>query len=151
MTQIPLYVNIPTLLTKSEPFSGNSVEIISLVCKRILFGLIFLAPIIAHIRVISNPGFYNHDEWQNMTTSRIWFPQFCCRLWKNKSGARFGYPMRPVSFLEQGFASINMMDLPWVSHLIDLSIHLSSGLLFYFLLLQLPRIVIFNCCALVHF
>jgi len=56
-----------------------------------------------------------------------------------------------VSFLEQGFASINMMDFPWVSHLIDVSIHLSSGFLFCFLLLKVTKNLRFSIIALIAF
>lgn len=120
--------------------------------KWMLFSLILLGAIVAHIPAISNPGFYNHDEWQKYDhIKEFGFRNFAAAYGKITPGPEFGYPMRPVSFLEQGFASINMMDLPWVSHLIDLSIHLSSGLLFCFLLLRITRNWQFSIVALIAY
>lgn len=120
--------------------------------KWMLFVIILLSAIVAHIPAISNPGFYNHDEWQKYDhIKEFGFANFAAAYGKIHPGPEFGYPMRPVSFLEQGFASIFMMDLPWVSHLIDLSIHLSSGLLFCFLLLRITNNWRFAIVALVTF
>lgn len=114
--------------------------------------VVVLLAIVAHIPAISNPGFYNHDEWQKYDHIKEYgFQNFAMAYGKITPGPEFGYPMRPVSFLEQGFASINMMELPWVSHFIDLSIHLSSGLLFCFLLLQITKSWRFSIAALIAF
>ncbi|GGY78434.1 hypothetical protein GCM10011613_23860 [Cellvibrio zantedeschiae] len=114
--------------------------------------IILLGAIIAHIPAISNPGFYNHDEWQKYDhIKEFGFRNFAAAYGKINPGPEFGYPMRPVSFLEQGFASIFMMDLPWVSHLIDLSIHLGSGLLFFFLLLRITNSWRFSLVALIAY
>lgn len=120
--------------------------------KALAFACILLVAVVAHIPAISNPGFYNHDEWQKYDhIKEFGFRNFAVAYGKINPGPEFGYPMRPVSFLEQGFASINMMDLPWVSHLIDLSIHLSSGLLFCFLLLQITKNWRLSIVALIAF
>lgn len=114
--------------------------------------LVLFGAIVAHIPSISNPGFYNHDEWQKYDhIKEFGFRNFAAAYGKINPGPEFGYPMRPVSFLEQGFASINMMDLPWVSHLIDLSIHLGVGLLFCFLLLKVTSNWRFSIVALIAF
>lgn len=120
--------------------------------KWMLFALILLGAIVAHIPAISNPGFYNHDEWQKYDhIKERGLRDFAADYGKIRPGPEFGYPMRPVSFLEQGFASIYMMELPWVSHLIDLSIHLSSGLLFCFLLLKITNNWRLSIIALIAF
>lgn len=118
----------------------------------LILSLVLLLGVVAHIPAISNPGFYNHDEWQKYDhIKEFGFRNFAAAYGKINPGPEFGYPMRPVSFLEQGFASINMMDLPWVSHLIDLSIHLSSGLLFCFLLMQITKNWRFSVVAMFAF
>lgn len=120
--------------------------------KWMLLVIILLGAVVAHLPAISNPGFYNHDEWQKYDhIKEFGFHKFAIAYGKIKPGPEFGYPMRPVSFLEQGVASIYMMDLPWVSHLIDLSIHLAAGFLFGFLLLKVTNNWRFSIIALVAF
>lgn len=128
------------------------MERFSATYKWMLFALILLGAIVAHLPAISNPGFYNHDEWQKYDhIQEFGFRKFALAYGKIKPGPEFGYPMRPVSFLEQGLASMTMMDLPWVSHAIDLSIHLAAGFLFCFLLLKVSNNWQFSIIALITF
>lgn len=118
--------------------------------KRLLLAIVFLFAVVAHLPTIANPGFYNHDEWQKFDhVQEIGFKKFVRDFIHVSPGADFGFPVRPVSFIEQGFASIFMKDAPWLSHGIDVLVHLLCGLMFYRLMLKVSRNDQFSILSLV--
>lgn len=73
---------------------------------------------------LANPGFFNHDEWQkydHVTSSG--FLDFARQYGRLQAGPDFGYPVRPLGFLQQGFTSIWMGTRPIVPHLFDVLHH----------------------------
>lgn len=106
-------------------------------CARFL-AVLFLFCIFTHLMVIGNPGFFSHDEWQKYDhVSAAGFGDFVARYGEFKAGPDFGYPVRPLGFIQQGFASIFMMDAPWVSHFIEVMVHFANVMVFMLLLAQM--------------
>jgi hypothetical protein len=51
-----------------------------------------------------------------------------------RPGPEFGYPLRPLGFLEQGIAARWMQSAPWVSHLLSVVNHAVVALVFVWVL-----------------
>ena len=93
--------------------------------------------LIAHITVIAAPGFYSHDEWQRfdlIQSEGFW--QYVKDLGVLRAGPEFGYPVRPIGFIEQGIASLWMRSMPAVSHLFSVVLHALAVWLFVLVLLR---------------
>jgi len=98
---------------------------------------LFLFCIFTHLLVIANPGFFSHDEWQKYDhVSTRGLADFVSAYGELKPGPDFGYPVRPLGFIQQGFASAFMMDAPWFSHLVEVIVHFSNVLVLMLLLRQ---------------
>ncbi|MBE8716230.1 hypothetical protein [Cellvibrio polysaccharolyticus] len=106
-------------------------------CARFL-GVLFLFCVFTHLMVIANPGFFSHDEWQKYDhVSTAGLGDFVARYGEFKAGPDFGYPVRPLGFIQQGFASIFMVDAPWISHFIEVMVHFANVMVFMLLLGQM--------------
>ncbi|MFN9966095.1 MAG: UbiA family prenyltransferase, partial [Lysobacteraceae bacterium] len=74
--------------------------------------------------VLANPGFFNHDEWQRLDEiERYGFRDYASRYGALQAGPDFGFPVRPLGFLQQGVSALFMKTVPLVPHLIDVLIH----------------------------
>ncbi|MCZ8319169.1 MAG: hypothetical protein O9303_10185 [Silanimonas sp.] len=80
--------------------------------------------LVAHLLVLANPGFFNHDEWQRLDEiERYGFRDYASRYGALQAGPDFGFPVRPLGFLQQGVSALFMKTVPLVPHLIDVLIH----------------------------
>jgi len=101
----------------------------------ILIGIILLN-IFSHFILVANPGFYSHDEWQKFDhVTQKGLVDFIFEYGKVKPGPEFGFPVRPVGFIQQGISSIWMKTNPYIPHLIDVLIHSVVALTLYILML----------------
>jgi len=99
--------------------------------------LLLVVTLVSHILVISNMGFYSHDEWERYDhVLKYGFIDFFNSYMKVVPGQEFGMPVRPVGFLEQGLTSFYMYEFPVLPHLIDTLLHYLCSVLFYFNLLR---------------
>ena len=97
-------------------------------------GLVALT-LIAHVIILATPGFFAHDEWQKFDHVRLHgFQDFARAYGEIKAGPEFGYPMRPIGFLQQGVASLWMESAPLLSHLIGVANHAIVALVFVWVL-----------------
>ncbi len=97
-------------------------------------GLVALT-LIAHLIILATPGFFANDEWQKFDHVRLHgFQDFARAYGEIKAGPEFGYPMRPIGFLQQGVASLWMESAPLLSHLIGVANHAIVALVFVWVL-----------------
>jgi hypothetical protein len=97
-------------------------------------GLVALT-LAAHGIILATPGFFSHDEWQKFDHIRIHgFWDFVRAYGAIRAGPEFGYPMRPIGFLQQGVASLWMQSAPLVSHLFGVANHAIVALVFVWVL-----------------
>jgi len=89
----------------------------------------------AHAVILAAPGFYANDEWQKFDHIRLHgFADFAQAYGTIRPGPEFGYPMRPLGFLEQGFAAQWMQSAPWAAHLVGVLNHALVALTFVWVL-----------------
>jgi len=89
----------------------------------------------AHAVILAATGFYANDEWQKFDHLRLHgFADFVRAYGTIRPGPEFGYPMRPLGFLEQGFAAQWMQSAPWAAHLVGVLNHALVGLTFVWVL-----------------
>jgi len=89
----------------------------------------------AHAVILAAPGFYANDEWQKFDHIRLHgFADFARAYGTIRPGPEFGYPMRPLGFLEQGFAAQWMQSAPWAAHLVGVLNHALVALTFVWVL-----------------
>ena len=92
--------------------------------------ILSLVIVLFHIGIIASPGFFSHDEWQRfdfVSEHGLWrYVQVFGRL---HSGPEFGHPIRPLGFIQEGISTLWMKSLPFIPHLIDVSIHVVISLL----------------------
>ena len=108
-----------------------------LVERRPLLGaLALLALTLAtHAIILAAPGFYSNDEWQKFDHLRLhgaW--DFVRAYGALRPGPEFGYPVRPLGFMQQGFAAMWMQSAPWASHLVGVVNHALVALAFVWVL-----------------
>jgi hypothetical protein len=97
-------------------------------------GLVALT-VAAHLIILATPGFFSHDEWQKFDHIRLHgFGNFALAYGEIKAGPYFGYPMRPLGFLQQGVASLWMESAPPLAHLVGVANHAVVALLFVWVL-----------------
>jgi hypothetical protein len=85
--------------------------------------LLVLAPTLLVV-LVSNPGFFNHDELQKADhVLRFGLQDYFSHYVVLTQGAEFGVPVRPVSFFVQGLVSLLVPTFPFAVHLIDVFIH----------------------------
>ena len=95
---------------------------------------ILLFGIASSILLISNPGYYSHDELQKLDDIlKYGYSSYFERYTELKAGPHFGYPVRPLSFFIQGIYSYFLEDYPLVVHLCDVFSHIFNACVFYFL------------------
>ena len=91
--------------------------------------------LVAHAVILAAPGFYANDEWQKFDHLRLHgFADFVRAYGTIRPGPEFGYPMRPLGFLEQGFAAQWMQSAPWAAHLVGVLNHALVALTFVWVL-----------------
>ncbi|MEO8346127.1 MAG: hypothetical protein ABI607_10560 [Betaproteobacteria bacterium] len=112
-------------------FLGEIVE-----RKPVLAALCLVAlTLLCHMALIATPGFYGNDEWQKFDHLRlhgVW--DYVQAYGAIRPGPEFGYPVRPLGFLQQGFAAQWMQSAPFASHLISVIIHALVALAFVWVL-----------------
>jgi len=91
--------------------------------------------LVAHAVILAAPGFYANDEWQKFDHIRLHgFEDFARAYGTIRPGPEFGYPMRPLGFIEQGFAAQWMQSAPWAAHLVGVLNHALVALTFVWVL-----------------
>jgi hypothetical protein len=91
--------------------------------------LLVLFVIVAHAAILSTPGFYSHDEWQKLDNIEAFGFATYARLYGAlHAGPDFGFPVRPIGFLEQGLAALWMRPAPWLAHLVSVLNHAAATL-----------------------
>ncbi len=118
----------PTTLLRSF---GTLVERNSWVAA---LGLVALT-LLAHAIVLATPGFHSHDEWQKFDHIRLHgFADFARAYGIPRPGPEFGYPVRPIGFLQQGIGALWMQSAPLASHLVSVANHAAVALVFVWVL-----------------
>jgi len=89
----------------------------------------------AHAMVLAAPGFYSADEWQKVDYIEArGFADFVRAYLALRPGPEFGYPVRPIGFLQQGVAALWMRSAPWAAHLMSVMNHALVALTFVWVL-----------------
>lgn len=102
------------------------------------FTLLFLITIVAHFGVIGNPGFLSHDEWEKFDhVERYGLAHFAAAYGRVIAGPEFGFPVRPLGFLQQAVSSQWMQVAPFIPHTIDVLLHFSVAAILLLALLDL--------------
>ncbi|MEO8345958.1 MAG: hypothetical protein ABI607_09705 [Betaproteobacteria bacterium] len=106
--------------------------------RLLLFGAsLVLVAVCAHALTLASPGFYSHDEWQKFDLVKsIGFWHFAADYGTPQVGPDFGFPMRPIGFLQQGVASLWMQSHPWLAHLVGVLNQALAALVFCCVLRQ---------------
>lgn len=100
--------------------------------------IVFLA-LVANVFTLLNPGFFNHDEWQRLDHIRAdGIASYIAQYGVLKAGPDFGFPVRPIGFLQQGLSALFMQDAPFVAHLMDVVLHTACCLALWWLLQASP-------------
>lgn len=91
---------------------------------------------LANVLILANPGFFNHDEWQKYDSLSTYdFAEYIRQYGQLRAGPDFGFPVRPLGFIQQGISALFMHDFPFVAHAIDVLIHAAVVLVLWHLLL----------------
>jgi hypothetical protein len=62
--------------------------------------------LVFHLGILANPGFYSHDEWEKFDQLRQHGFWGAARGYLHlQPGAEFGYPVRPIGFVQQLFSA----------------------------------------------
>jgi hypothetical protein len=89
----------------------------------------------AHGIIVAAPGFYGNDKWQKFDHIRLHgFEDFVRAYGTLRPGPEFGYPVRPLGFMQQGVAALWMQSAPWASHLVGVVNHALVALTFVWVL-----------------
>ena len=103
--------------------------------RTILF--LLAVTLLASYLIAANPGFYNHDEWQRLDAINahgLW--NYIKDYGQLRAGPTFGFPVRPLGFVQQGLSAIFMQDFPVIAHSIDILIHALAVITLWRLLLE---------------
>lgn len=101
--------------------------------------LVALLAIAANVLTLLNPGFFSHDEWQKYDhLQEKGVADFVAEYGQLRVGPDFGFPVRPIGFLQQGFSASFMADQPFVAHAIDVLMHAVCALLLLAALSRTP-------------
>jgi hypothetical protein len=96
---------------------------------------IVLLVLASHALVLATPGFFSHDEWQKADiVEALGLEGYARQYGALRVGPDFGFPVRPLGFLEQGVAAQFMRSAPWVAHLFNVLNHAACALAFAWLL-----------------
>lgn len=114
--------------------TGKSFSIFG--CPRensVVWVLLLLFAMLSSLLVISNPGFFSHDELQKVDhIIRFGFSDYMRNYVRFYQGVEFGQPVRPFSFLVQGLVSLALPNYPVVVHLVDVLTHGVVAVLFFY-------------------
>lgn len=101
--------------------------------------LIFTVAVAANLLTLSNPGFFNHDEWQRLDHIQLHgLGSFIAQYGAIHPGPDFGYPVRPIGFIQQGLSSLLMQNFPFGAHALDVLIHAICALAFWWCVQSSP-------------
>lgn len=93
----------------------------------------------ANLFTLVNPGFFSHDEWQRLDHIHAHgFSSFVQSYGALKAGPDFGYPVRPIGFLHQGFSALFMERSAFVAHFLDIVLHALCALTLWWALRASP-------------
>lgn len=94
---------------------------------------IFVVTLLGNLVLILNPGFFSHDEWQKYDfVTRYGYGDAFVQLYgKLRAGPNFGFPVRPLGFLQQGFVSQWMVSEPIIPHLFSVLLHAVTALMLW--------------------
>lgn len=96
---------------------------------------IFAIGLFSCLFLISNPGYFSHDELQKLDhVIQYGYVDYFKHYASIQAGPHFGFPVRPIPFLIQGVQAYFMNDYPVVVHLLDVVFHCINACLFYYLL-----------------
>lgn len=99
--------------------------------------IIISSSIILLLLLISNPGHYSHDELQKLDYMLLYgFKNYMQEYLSIPIGSEFGSPVRPFSFMIQGFYALLMENYSFVVHLLDVLTHALIASLLYKLIIQ---------------
>ncbi len=85
--------------------------------------------------ILVTPGFFTSDEWRKFDHIQSrGFLDFALAYASLHPGSEFAYPVRPIGFLQQGFAAQWMQSAPWVAHLVGILNHALVALTFVWVL-----------------
>jgi hypothetical protein len=103
-------------------------RVIALLAGLALFG---------NLLIIANPGFYSHDEWQKVDSLDSYnFSAYVLDYGRLRAGPQFGFPVRPLGFIQQGISALFMRDAPVIAHGIDVAIHIAVVILVWMVLTE---------------
>jgi len=106
--------------------------------KNIFFNVNFSSDIFFPFFSYCKSRIFSHDEWQKYDHMYTYgFLNFISNYGQLQAGPEFGYPVRPLGFIQQGFSSLFMMNDPWLSHSLEVLIHFFNVVAFYFLMKKL--------------
>lgn len=96
-----------------------------------------LLTFVVHLGVITNPGFFSHDELQRADELRAHgLGAYLNTHLRVQSGPHMGHPIRPIGFAQQGLSALWIPDSPVVAHGIDVVLHAIVVILFWGVLTQ---------------
>lgn len=94
--------------------------------------LLVAITIISHLGIVANPGFYSHDEWDKFDHVHArGLLDFIGAYGRVIAGAEFGFPVRPLGFIQQGISSIWMQTAPVIPHLFDVLLHATIAIVIF--------------------
>ncbi len=97
-------------------------------------GIVVLT-LLAHAVLLVTPGFYGNDEWQKFDHIRLHGGlDYLQAYGAIRPGTEFGYPVRPIGFLQQGVAALWMQSAPVASHLVSIANHALVAIVFVWVL-----------------
>lgn len=80
--------------------------------------------VLSNLLVIANPGFFSHDEWQRLDEIEAYgLVDYLTRYGAVYAGPDFGFPVRPIGFIQQGLSALAMRTAPLLPHLLDVFLH----------------------------
>lgn len=88
--------------------------------------------VVTHVLIVANPGFFSHDEWQRADTVQAeGFASYAREYGAVKAGPDFGFPVRPIGFIQQGVSAQWMRDVPVATHGLDVLLHALAVILLW--------------------
>jgi len=85
---------------------------------------IFMVSVVSHVGVLGNPGYFSHDEWDRVHSLNVLgFWGYMASAAQIQAGPEFGYPVRPIGFVQQGLSALWMNSAPLVVHSVDVALH----------------------------
>ena len=116
-TKLPKWSEMVLLGLKLPPVLANTITYV-------------LAVVVLHLGIVANPGFFSHDEWQKYDhVHALGITDYIRAYGRVTSGPEFGYPVRPLGFIQQGVSALAMRSSPVIPHLFDVLLHAAIGLL----------------------